>query len=552
MLELFEREKGSFCPSAGYQPLDTTSSRSAASEMSTDEYEATPTFAMRSGAGATVDDLAGFTLARQSSHDNVAFKENGSSKAKKRAAVYELFIIQCDLLRECLTRTLKCMLREIQRDWMRSQKTASEQGIKRVIVQFLNLVCGSHPNSKHFWEEVVPKEVVDRFSELTLLAIPKSMGEMLFQDHENFEVEDARIYAWMGLPLSNNSGRLFEEVNPDDKRILRISDVVKYDSLFLFSVVDELCGMTGVKLSADCEAQRGNYKTMLESQLHGVEGEAILPNGSFYGASPRHFVQSPYPQPESTPHSGSAHRRDGSSMWDEHGSASKMSTLRSQRNYRVGSPSMGTPRFEDLRTPRSASWSGKSFGSRQGLKADAGLLIFKKAPPFIFVVADIQDIVPVVKHLHQLDLVTGAMLTLQAEKYLKSEQYVVAVRMLKTAIDTLFRARRAVPDDITTRHELADAFQMLVTSLQKQRLADEHLKQELELKIKRWMDEGQMGMDPFVTKLKSQLKDLLDSMKRNEPTEAQAKATYQHLHDMDKHTCCQYSKGSRISFRGIY
>jgi hypothetical protein len=551
MLEIFEKEKDVFCPRSGYQRLDTMSSHSCgASVMSTDEYE-TPSFPMKSGVSGAVDDLAGFTLARQSSLDNDTLsKESGVGKTKKRAAVYELFSIQSDLLRECLTRTLKCMLREIQRDWMRSQKTASEQGLKRVIAQFLNVVCGSHPNSKHFWEEIVPKEVVERFSELALLAIPKSMGEMLLHDHDNFEFEDARVFAWMGLPLSINSSRLFSEMDPAEKKIIRIFDVVKYDSLFLFSVVTELCSMTGVKLSADCEAQRVNYKTMLESHLHGVEGEIIIPNGSFYGASPRYLMQSPYPQPDSTPHSGS-HRRESSFAWDENASIPKAASTR-PRSFRAGSPNAGTPRNDDVRVSRSSTISGKS-STRSGLqRVDNGSqLIFKKAPPFIFVVADIHDIVPVVKHLHQLDFVTGAMLTLQAEKYLKAEQFVVATRMLKTAIDTLFRARRAVPDDINTRHELADAFQMLVASLQKQRLADEHLKQDLESKIKKWIDEGQLGMDPLVTKLKSQLKDLLDSMKRNEPTETQAKATYQHLHDMDKHTCCQYSKGSRISYRGL-
>jgi hypothetical protein len=553
MLEQLDREKNIY---AGYAPLNTTSSHaSAASNNSVDEFDAEAALngLPKKATEGTADDLAGFTLARQTSSDSLESlnKENGNGKIKKRANMVELFQIQSDLLRECLTRTLKCMLREVQRDWIRSQKTASEQGLKHVIVQFLNVVSDSHPNSKAFWEEMVPNELIQRFGELSLMGIPKAMASVLTgRNQAKFEHDDARIFAWMGLNMNQPlNARVLDELDPSSKKIIRLWDIIRYDSAFLFSVVSELCEMCGVKLSSDCEIQRDNYKTMLESQLHGLEADNLPTGTCMISASPRYPPASPYPY--DTP----VHRRDGS--YDDPISLSK-AAQRSIPKGRAssGSPSLMTPKNEkhgfldEVRPSRAASVSGKSVARQR----DSGSFGYRRSPSFIFVVADIDDLVPVVKHLHQLDLVTGTLLKLQVEKYFKNDQYVVAIRMLKTAIDTLFRARRAVPDDVGTRHELADAFHMLATTLQKQSIADSHLKGELETALQRWADESMMGGqfadEQLIQKLRVQLKDLKDSMERNKPAWEQARSTSQHLLDMDKHACCQHSKGSRVSYRG--
>lgn len=56
--------------------------------------------------------------------------------------------IRAELLLQCVSRTLKNILRCIQRDWIKSQHSdVSEQAIRQILVQFLNLVSGAHSNS---------------------------------------------------------------------------------------------------------------------------------------------------------------------------------------------------------------------------------------------------------------------------------------------------------------------------------------------------------------------------------------------------------------------
>ncbi len=67
------------------------------------------------------------------------------------------------LLVEVIGRTLKNLLKDFQRRWMRSEKSTSEQGMLFLIAQFLNLVTGSHVNSSLFWSERVLVGITQRF-----------------------------------------------------------------------------------------------------------------------------------------------------------------------------------------------------------------------------------------------------------------------------------------------------------------------------------------------------------------------------------------------------
>lgn len=67
------------------------------------------------------------------------------------------------LLVEIISRTLKNLLRDFQRRWMRSEKSTSEEGMLNLITQFLNLVVGSNINSSEFWTERVVIGMIQRF-----------------------------------------------------------------------------------------------------------------------------------------------------------------------------------------------------------------------------------------------------------------------------------------------------------------------------------------------------------------------------------------------------
>lgn len=67
------------------------------------------------------------------------------------------------LLVEITSRTLKNLLRDFQRRWMRSERSTSEEGMLNLITQFLNLIVGSNVNSAEFWEERVVIGMIQRF-----------------------------------------------------------------------------------------------------------------------------------------------------------------------------------------------------------------------------------------------------------------------------------------------------------------------------------------------------------------------------------------------------
>ncbi|CAN0007899.1 unnamed protein product [Ectocarpus sp. 8 AP-2014] len=69
---------------------------------------------------------------------------------------------------EVVVRTLKLVLREFQRRWMKSEQSSSERGMHLLVTQFLNLVTGHHERSHLFWRENVTTGVCQRFGTVAL------------------------------------------------------------------------------------------------------------------------------------------------------------------------------------------------------------------------------------------------------------------------------------------------------------------------------------------------------------------------------------------------
>ena len=78
-------------------------------------------------------------------------------------ATKEYFAPRLKILVEIISRTLKNLLRDFQRRWMRSEKSTSEEGMLNLITQFLNLVVGYNLNSDEFWVERVVIGMIQRF-----------------------------------------------------------------------------------------------------------------------------------------------------------------------------------------------------------------------------------------------------------------------------------------------------------------------------------------------------------------------------------------------------
>jgi len=72
------------------------------------------------------------------------------------------------LLVEIVARSLKNMLKDDQRKWMRANRSSSWHGMSLLVAQFLNLISGSHPSSRVFWGEALLEGMVNRFGECCL------------------------------------------------------------------------------------------------------------------------------------------------------------------------------------------------------------------------------------------------------------------------------------------------------------------------------------------------------------------------------------------------
>lgn len=70
--------------------------------------------------------------------------------------------IRMELLNECVSRTLKNILRHTQRVWMSTYKTTSKDGMLQLIVRFLNLITGYHEMSRDFWSRIVIPGIISR------------------------------------------------------------------------------------------------------------------------------------------------------------------------------------------------------------------------------------------------------------------------------------------------------------------------------------------------------------------------------------------------------
>ncbi|CAM9859639.1 unnamed protein product, partial [Chrysoparadoxa australica] len=72
------------------------------------------------------------------------------------------------LLLEIVARTIKQLVRDYQRRWMRAQRSTSSSGICMVLLQVLNLVSGSHASTEAFWSNNVKNGLMARFGAVAL------------------------------------------------------------------------------------------------------------------------------------------------------------------------------------------------------------------------------------------------------------------------------------------------------------------------------------------------------------------------------------------------
>ena len=155
---------------------------------------------------------------------------------------------------------------------------SAEQGILVLVVQFLNLVTGAHSNSKIFWTEVLPDAMCQRFGNIIL--------QQLSQPHRDFNPEVPSKPS-MSVPTSDHKvtntsyqshGQDLESVQKRSKEpIISLWDWCSGDHTFLFSLLPQLCSMTGINLSMECQRQLADF----EDQFHRPQRDQTGPMNSY-------------------------------------------------------------------------------------------------------------------------------------------------------------------------------------------------------------------------------------------------------------------------------
>ena len=71
-----------------------------------------------------------------------------------------------ELLQECIYRTAKNVLRRIQRMWMVSHRSSSEDGMMTLLVRYMNLISGYHDKAAEFWNTMLIPGIISRYLSL--------------------------------------------------------------------------------------------------------------------------------------------------------------------------------------------------------------------------------------------------------------------------------------------------------------------------------------------------------------------------------------------------
>lgn len=223
-------------------------------------------------------------------------------------------------------------------------------------MQFLNLVTGAWTEgsgARRFWERDVAEAVEEHFGAVALQSVPLTCAHGAAV--ADWAVSPA-LAAWAGLGACSGSDAA--AVGGAKAATISPWQLVTADRAFLFlRVIPRFLAMSGVRVTAECAEHLRDFQALLEQQQHHQHQQHHQPLAS---------ASSPLTRRQ----------------WDDY------------------VPALGDPHAHigPGRSPRAASVA--SVGA---------------ATAFEFVIADVAELVPLVKHMHQLDLCEGLALSIEAE-----------------------------------------------------------------------------------------------------------------------------------------
>eukprot|EP00939_MAST-03C_sp_MAST-3C-sp1_P003992 g3992.t1 len=170
--------------------------------------------------------------------------------------------VQCLLLTEVVSRTMKNVLRYLLRETMKVEKSPSEEGLIDCIVTFLNRASGatSVEAARIFWQSTLPRHVATRFG-------PSALGEQskildsIFLVPQTFRHVVLRILQKCGIQVSPTC---LEQLETFAKMSTR-------EDVFEFSQADVIELKPVVKQMQVCDLSEGIFMSLLAQRKETLQ-----------------------------------------------------------------------------------------------------------------------------------------------------------------------------------------------------------------------------------------------------------------------------------------
>ncbi|CAM9962933.1 unnamed protein product, partial [Ectocarpus fasciculatus] len=175
------------------------------------------------------------------------------------------------MLTEMIARTLKNILRCFQRTWMKAERSTSEQGMRMLVVGFLNLVTGAHVNSATFWKEKVLTGVLQRFG---LVSLTTSERRDVLKISRNPCVLQACVFKlteMQAMVLTEDTRNHFSADSPVDFEFM-VSDIHEINPIVRYMHILDYGG--GVMLSMQAQRLKAEGKGNVGRQVERLNGMA--------------------------------------------------------------------------------------------------------------------------------------------------------------------------------------------------------------------------------------------------------------------------------------
>ncbi|CAN0000068.1 unnamed protein product, partial [Ectocarpus sp. 4 AP-2014] len=179
------------------------------------------------------------------------------------------------MLTEMIARTLKNILRCFQRTWMKAERSTSEQGMRMLVVGFLNLVTGAHVNSATFWKEKVLTGVLQRFGLVSLTTSERRDVTKISRNPEILKDCVFKLTEMQAMVLTEDAKAHFYEDSPIGFEFM-VSDIHEINPIVRYMHILDYGG--GVMLSMQAQRLKaegkGNARTV--ERLNGMANQFFI------------------------------------------------------------------------------------------------------------------------------------------------------------------------------------------------------------------------------------------------------------------------------------